>query len=218
MFEQSQAMLAASAHLDGDAGALLSQLGLPDETFSLRTVANAWQIPPVTTFEGLSQFLERYHAEVLVPVELPSIFRAYELTRRNQIRELIQLDQCLSQQIPAGNMASASRRVGLNRLRRLRPLRDFRPVQRYLEAIESGKAQGWHTLIYGMTLAIYSLPLRQGLINYSRQTLAGFVNAAERNLSLEAQPCQELLDFQLANIPVAVETTLSTGASLIYVT
>ena len=48
-----------------------------------------------------------------------------------------------------------------------RPLRDQRLVQRYLTAVEQGEAQGWHTLVYGLTLAVYSLPLRQGTCSIS---------------------------------------------------
>ena len=54
------------------------------------------------------------------------------------------------------------------------PLRDERVVQRYLAAVESGEAHGWHTLVYGLTLVVYSLPLRQGLLGYAHQNHARF--------------------------------------------
>ncbi len=56
--------------------------------------------------------------------------------------------------------------------------------KRYLAAVESGEAHGWHTLVYGLTLAVYSLPLRQGLLGYAQQTTRGFIQAAARSLEL----------------------------------
>jgi len=54
------------------------------------------------------------------------------------------------------------RRVGQSQLKRFRSLRDHRLVQRYLKAVGEGRAHGWHTLVYGITLSVYSLPLIQG--------------------------------------------------------
>ena len=62
-------------------------------------------------------------------------------------------------------------------------MRDQRVVQRYLQAVEGGQANGWHTLVYGLTLAVYSLPLRQGLLGYAHQTTRGFIYSAARMLA-----------------------------------
>jgi urease accessory protein UreF len=67
-------------------------------------------------------------------------------------------------------------------------------VQRYLSAVESGQAHGWHTLVYGMTLVLYSLPLRQGLLGYAHQTTRGFIHAAARGLQLKEAECRDLFD------------------------
>ena len=48
-------------------------------------------------------------------------------------------------------------------------------VQRYLAAVESGQAHGWHPVVYGMMLAVFGLPLRQGLVHFAEQVLGGFV-------------------------------------------
>jgi hypothetical protein len=55
-------------------------------------------------------------------------------------------------------------------------------VQRYLHAVESDQADGWHTLVYGLTMAVYSLPLRQGLLGYAHQTTRGFIYSGARML------------------------------------
>ena len=83
-------------------------------------------------------------------------------------------------------------------------------VQRYLRAVDDGQARGWHTLVYGLTLSTYSLPLRQGLIGYAHQTARGFIYSAARSLRLSERDCRELFDEMCADFPVAVEALLKT--------
>ncbi len=208
MLDRTQIVVELPAELAGDIHPLMAQLGAPDGITALTAITSGWQMAPITHLAGLSRFLHRYHDEVLLRVELPSILRAYQHVRHHEVRELMELDLRLKTEIPAGQIALASQRVGFSRLRRLRPLHDYRPVQRYLQAVEAGEAHGWHTLVYGLTLAVYSLPLRQGLSNYARQTLSGFVNAAERDLKLDEGDCQTLLDGLCAGLPAAINEQL----------
>ena len=104
--------------------------------------------------------------------------------------------------------AEPSRRMGWLQLARLRPLRDDRMVQRYLAAVESGQAHGWHTVVYGITLAVYSLPLRQGLLYYSQETLCALASAAGRGKSFGESELDEMLSGLLARVPKAVEAAL----------
>jgi urease accessory protein UreF len=100
---------------------------------------------------------------------------------------------------------AASRRVGQAQLRKLRPLRDERIVQRYLHAVETDQAHGWHTLVYGLTLALYSLPLRQGLVGYARQVTRGFIHSAARSLRLSEKECRALLNESCEHLAEDVE-------------
>ena len=109
---------------------------------------------------------------------MPVITRARAHAARGHLRELIALDRELEIKPIWPIFASASRRVGRAQLERLQPLRDERTVRRYLAAVQAGEATGWHTVVYGLTLAVYSLPLRHGLLAYARQTLAGLALAA----------------------------------------
>ena len=129
------------------------------------------------------------------------------------MRELVALDQSLAGQPILTEFAAASRRVGQSQLRKLRPLRDQRVVQRYLHAVESGEAHGWHTLVYGLTLAVYSLPLRQGLLGYAHQTTRGFIYSAARMLSLSERQCRALFDSLCASLPEAVEALVAQKAA-----
>ena len=127
---------------------------------------------------ALQTFLDTYLTQILLPLELPAIAEACGRVRRGETRELIALDRQLAGEARLAPFASASRKIGALQLQRLKPLRDERTVQRYLSAVESGRAEGWHTLVYGLTLAVYSFPLRQGLLHYARETISGLALAA----------------------------------------
>ena len=92
----------------------------------------------------------------------------------------------------------------------LRSLRDNRLIQRYLQAIDAGQAQGWHTIVYGLTMAIYSMPLRQGLTAYAGQTLKGFIDSAER-LHLSHKALAALHETQSSLLHGHIEQLLNSG-------
>lgn len=178
----------------GDAHPLVAQLGTADGLASLHTLAESLVARPVTNLAALREFLRAYHERILLPHELPAIQIAYQHISRNEVRELIAFDQQLTAEPALKNFAAASQRIGREQLRKLRPLRDERVVQRYLAAVENSQAYGWHTLVYGMTLVLYSLPVRQGLLGYAHQTTRGFIHAAARGLQLKESDCHQLFD------------------------
>ena len=136
-----------------------------------------------------------------MPIELPAIQRAFLHASRNQTRELIAFDQGLAAEPLLRDFAAASQRVGQWHLRRFRPLRDLRVVQRYLKAVEEKRAHGWHTLVFGLTVSIYSLPIRECLAFYERSVLRGFIDAAARALRLREMECRALIDELCAEVP-----------------
>lgn len=176
----------------GDAHPLVAQLGSADGLTALHHLAETLVAQPVTSLDALRKFLRVYLERILFPHELPAIRRAYQHIRRNELRELIAYDQALATELPLPDFADASRRVGQAQLEKLRPLRDERVVQRYLAAVENQQAHAWHTLVYGMTLVLYSLPLRQGLLGYAHQTTRGFIHVAARDLHLREADCRAL--------------------------
>ena len=103
------------------------------------------------------------------------ILRAHALGAAGQARELLELDREWGRRIGMLPFAEASLRVGQRQLSRLRPMSDLPVVRRYLEAIHRGRAHGWHPVVYGLVLATFSIPLRQGLMHYADQTLGGFL-------------------------------------------
>ena len=205
MVKQTQLALGDAAEWLGDWHPLAEQLGSTDGLVTLGSVSASLRLVPVHDVPSLRNFLGNYHSRILLPLELPAIQSAHGHATRHEVRELIALDQGMAGQPIFSEFAAASQRVGQSQLRKLRPLRDQRTVQRYLHAVESGEAHGWHTLVYGLTLAVYALPLRQGLLGYAHQTTRGFIYSAARMLSLSEHQCRALFDSLCAGLPEAVE-------------
>ena len=208
MVKQTQLALTDAAEWLGDWHPLAEQLGSADGLRSLCSVSALLCLKPVHDLRSLRHFLHTYQTQILLPVELPAIQSAHGHASRHEVRELVALDQQLAAEPVLKNFASASRRIGQAHVRKLRPLRDDRVVQRYLSAVNSGEANGWHTLVYGLTLAIYSLPLLQGLLGYAQQTTRGFIYAAARSLQLSERQCRNVFDELCKDLPEAVGALL----------
>jgi urease accessory protein UreF len=193
-------------NLLGEFRALLRQVGSPGVRLSSE---DPFWTGVLETPAALVQFLEDYFSRLLLPCELPAIVAACGHAQRGELRELLAQDQLLAGPLLATPFAAPSRRTGWLQLARLRPLRDSRIVQRYLAAVESGHANGWHTVVYGVTLAIFSLPLRQGLLYYSHETLSVLASAAGRTKNFRQSELDEMLSSPLSRLPGAVEAALA---------
>lgn len=153
-------------------------------------------------------FLREYWEGVLLSVELPAIAQACGHARRGEVRELISQDQSLAASLRETPFAGPSQQAGRARLLRMRPLRDDRLVQRYMKAVESGQAHGWHTLVYGVTLAVYSLPLRQGLLFYAQETMAALAGAPTGG--------SNVLTDLLERLPAAVSASIAAAETTVH--
>jgi urease accessory protein UreF len=190
-----------TTELLGEWHPLVQQLGSTEGLIALSTASHSLQLTNVDSVQALLRFLEAYQSQILIPLELPAIQRAYRHASRNETRELVAFDRQLAEELALKSFANASRRVGQAQLKRLRPLRDHRLLQRYLHAVDDGLAHGWHTLVYGVTLSVYSLPIIQGLNSYEKQTLLGFMHAVSRTLKLSENDCRDLLEQLSPSLP-----------------
>lgn len=208
MVNETQLSLNDAAEWLGDWHPLSEQLGSADGLVELSSVSALLNARPVRDLRSLKTFLRDYQSQILLPFEIPAIEAAHGHASRNEVRELVALDQSMAGEEKLQQFAEPSRRVGQAQIQKLRPLRDQRVVQRYLHAVESGAAHGWHTLVYGLTLAIYSLPLRQGLLGYAHQTMRSFIYSAARALALSERQCREIFDEICSDLPTAIEQRL----------
>ncbi len=177
---------------------LVEQLGTASGLVALGPLAMALRIGPLTSLASLRRLLAVYQDDVLFSVELPAISRAYHHARQNQFRELLHFDRQLAAEPRWRGLVEPSRRIGRCQLRRLRPLRDVRFVQRYLGAVEREQAHAWHVLVYGLSMFLFSLPLHQGLHGYARQIIRGFIDAAAPTLRLSEGECRRLTEERCA--------------------
>jgi urease accessory protein UreF len=200
--------LSQVAEILGDLNPLLAAIGSADGLPALTSAGASLQCSRISDVPSLQRFLDAYSRQLLGPVELPAILQARELAATGQARELIALDREIAGRSLPPAFAAASERVGRQQLRRLRPLRDQRVVQRYLAAVEQGEARGWHTCVYGLVLAVYALPLRQGLANYARHTARSFIESAAGPLQLTGADCQALALAREEQIRATVEAVV----------
>ena len=208
MLKQTKVATAESTELLGDLHPLVEQLGSSQGLVTLSAATDSLNLSRVDTHAALLRFLEAYQTQVLIPYELPAIQRAFRHASRNETRELIAVDQQMAREPMLAPFAAPSKRVGRSQLKRLRPLRDQRLVQRYLKAVEENKASGWHTLVYGLTLSLYSQPVLPGLVSYERQTLLGFIHAAARPLRLSERDSQDLLEQLSPGLPANMDFSI----------
>ena len=192
----------------GDCGPLIEQLGSPAGLASLAEDTASLRMASVDDVGSLRCFLIDYRNQILLPVELPAIRRAFEHACRHEVQELLGFDRWIAAEQAVRPFSEASRRVGQTELLKLRPLRDERIVRRYLEAVDRGEAHAWHTLVYGLTLALYSIPLRQGLLGYGFQTTRGFLLPAAKALGLTEDQSRKLLEEACSTLPGCVENLI----------
>jgi urease accessory protein UreF len=198
-----------TARQHGAMSDLIEQLGSMEDLVSVTAAADLLQAAPIDNLQALAVFIETYLEELLVPIELPLIHQSFLHASRNECRELVALDQAAAAKMVVRQFADASRRIGHRHIRAMRPMRGERLVQRYLAAVDSGEANGWHTVVYGITLALYSLPVRQGLMHYAYRTMGGFVRGSARSLRLSEHDCRQIVEDLCDGIPQAIETTLA---------
>lgn len=209
MLDQTYKLPQKANEVLGDLTALAEQLGGTDGLCQLPLGSFAFGSAPIESAAALSQFLQSYVAEVLIAHELPAIARAYGYATRYEVRELVAFDRELEGSAALRPFGQASRAVGRAQLQRLRPLRSERLVQRYLRAVEESEANAWHTVMFGVVLALYSLPLRQGLLHFAQQTLAGFVQAAGHRIRLEPAVRSQILSEHSGAAAAAIERILN---------
>jgi urease accessory protein UreF len=184
MWYSAEEKAAETAELLADLHPLSRQIGSPEGSACLGAFSAQLQVGALDSVGAVQAFLGRMQDRHLFPLELPAILQGWQHASRHEVRELIQLDRELARHPMPEDFRQASRAVGRRQLRRLRPLRDSRLIQRYMEAVDLGHASGWHTLVYGIVLATFSFPLRQGLLHYAQQTQLGFLWAATQPLML----------------------------------
>ena len=91
---------------------LAERLGPADGLFELGSLASLLRLGPVRDLRSLKALLNGYQSRVLLALELPAIHAAYSHAVRNQVRELVALDNRFNEGCELNGFSSASRRLG----------------------------------------------------------------------------------------------------------
>ena len=104
-------------------------------------------------------------------VELPAIAAAWRHAISNESRELVALDNAIHSNPEYTVESTTSVELGTEYLKSLLSLRDERVLKRHAIAVENGAAPGSHLVVFGLMLAVFSVPPRQGLLDYFQARL-----------------------------------------------
>ena len=187
-----------------------AQLDALEGVLCVDAIASALGTARVGTVLELSVLLERYRVTLLEPVELPAVATAHRHAARGEVLELIALDESLAQSLDDKHpewlqLAPASQRFGTDHLKRLQPLRDERVVQRFLDAAREGRTPANHPVVFGLTMAVFSIAPRQGLGDYAQSALEAVVATAAAKLKLTQTDRDELINRSQSRLPEAIE-------------
>ena len=205
MTESNTASLNEMETFHQDLSMLCHRLG---EVVPGRVMAPSMRFEKVNDTDSFLRFSEQYIRYVLSPVELPAIVAASELASRNALHELYLLDKQLGSEPHIKMFEKASLTLGRNQLRKLRGMRDVRLLSRYRSSVLEGGAHGWHMLVYGIVLHLFSIPIRQGLAKYQTQVLLGFAQSACQSLQWPQSEWSEV-EFVIQKMPLPSLESLS---------
>jgi urease accessory protein UreF len=209
MPSQAKSRNATADYPAGGLAAFSAQLGPFESVVHLANAERLVDFQQITNLPSLEKFLVAYRDRILVATELPAIRSAYDLTVKQHALELIALDKAIGLHMPSDLFSEASARVGRAQLKRLKPLKDSRLIQKYLQALVEGRVKAWHTLVYGMSLATYSIPIIQGLQNYCHQTLTSFAQAGIQKMKLPEQSIAQIIDPVMQTVPEVIQSHVS---------
>jgi urease accessory protein UreF len=174
-----------------------------------------WNAQEIRDEKSLRSFLAALLANRIARVDLPMVRWAREAAARNDSKGLVELDRILASTLAVGPLREASVRAGQQQLRKLRPIKGHRFLARYIAEVESERACGFQPVVYGVYLFLFSVALREGLMNYAYQTLQGFVGAAARTIRLDEAQRKPLVEDVCAGLPQLVEQSLAVERSTV---
>jgi len=189
--------------LSGDVRALARRIGgVPQSGATPAASAVGSHLPSASV--NWRVWVTGYAREVVIAQEWPAVVAAWSHASAGRVDALLDLDRSWGARMGMQPLAEASFRAGQRQLNRLRPLKEVRLIQRYIAAVEAGKAHGWHPMVYGVMLAVFALPLRQGLVHYAEQVLGGLIEGIPDAGRLPETERSRLLEEIGAELPPAL--------------
>jgi urease accessory protein len=123
----------------------------------------------------------------------------YEATKKNDLEEILLLDeQCTALKLPK-EMRVASNKLGLRLMKIFHPSNKNKLVNDYSLAIKNQKALGHYCIAFGMYASTLSISKEDTLSGFYYNAAVGFVTNAVKLVPLSQQSGQEIL-FEIQDL------------------
>jgi urease accessory protein len=200
-----------------DDGVLHSWLGrllqVGDSAFPTGGYAHSYGFEQVTQFgvvkdeATLASYLNRHVWPMLTYLEMPVVRFARKAALENDQSELMELDACIDATKTARESREASRAMGRRRMDALDATGASEALTCFRRAVEEGKAQGHHAVVYGIGLA--ALPTTALLTSWAFQSLSAICQASPKLIRIGQDAVQRALTLALADMETQVDRSLA---------
>jgi urease accessory protein len=197
---------------NGDAFPWLARLlQVNDSAFPTGGYAHSYGFEQTVRFglvhdaDSMARHIQSHLWSMLIHFELPVVRLAQQAARNEDVSQLIALDACVDATKTARELREASRSTGR---RRLRSLCDSSPIMTaFALAVEEGRCQGHHTVVYGTGLAM--LPQQALLTSWAFQSLSAVCLSAPKLLRIGQDSAQRVLTGSLSSMEENITSSLA---------
>jgi urease accessory protein len=152
----------------------------------------------VSDADSMALYIENHLWPALIHFELPLVRLAREAALRDDVVELIALDELVDASKGARELREASRVLGRRRLRALLDLGASPVLARFARVVEEEGSSGHHAVVFGVGLA--SLPPDALLIAWAFQGINAICLAAPKLIRIGQDAVQRVLAASLAGL------------------
>lgn len=118
---------------------------------------------------------------------------AYDVASRNDLNELLQLDdECTAVKLPR-EMRQASQKLGMRLLKIFQPLSPSPLIDQYRYAIQKQQAMGYYCLVFSICAFALQIPKADALTGFYYNAAVGMVTNSVKLIPLGQQDGQEIL-------------------------
>jgi urease accessory protein len=145
------------------------------------------------------QFVVEMLSQNLRYTDAAFVSLVYEATKKNDLEEILLLDeQCTALKLPK-EMRVASNKLGLRLMKIFHPSNKNKLVNDYSLAIKNQKALGHYCIAFGMYASTLSISKEDTLSGFYYNAAVGFVTNAVKLVPLSQQSGQEIL-FEIQDL------------------
>jgi urease accessory protein len=142
---------------------------------------------------GVEAFLRAYLEGVAGPSDAVAVAATMDPERSLDLQLLCRIDETLDAMRPVREFRQASRQMGHQTLRVAAELAGLPLLHGLLDAVESGKTSGHHSMVFGLIARLHCWPMEPSLLAYLYSNSSLIVGAALRAIPLGQLEGQRIL-------------------------